>query len=653
VCGWDSNREARQVSIVVPTLGTTPLLIGCLRSIRRHVAPRIDYETLVIANGAGERAAQDIAEAAPWARVLSTAVNLGFGGGCNLGARAAAGNFLVFLNDDAEVEEDWLEALLETAERNPRVGAVGSLVLFADGTVQEAGSIVWRDGSTLGVGRGLALEAYAHREVRQVDYCSGCSLLVRRSAWDVAGGFDPRYYPAYYEDVDLCFELQRRGWGVLFQPRSRIRHHEAASSDARKRLFLVLRNRKFFVEKWRQELERREPAEPTSLTAIARAVRLARGEARHVLLIDDRPPNRQIGSGFGLLLDAITELSHAGYCVSFVASDRIDGDLAALRDRGVEILHDPPDRTLQRTDRTYSGVVISRPHNFQRYAVLVRRWQPHAVLLYLAEALFHRRMERAASLLDDPSEREAELASAGEMRRLEERIAGEADRIVSVSLTEAEWMSRIDGGCPVESILPVGSDIEPTSQIFSERRGLLFVPGWLAGESSPNVDALLWFTREVLPRIAEQIPWVRLNVTGADPPRSVRALAPASVRFLGRVENLAASYGSTRVVVVPMRIGSGVKIKTIEAIQHGVPVVATSVGAEGLPPDVVDAIEITDDPTTFAARVVDLYNRADLWERRRHAAIALAERWRTASRMLWPLFLRRARRSGPRASRAA
>jgi GT2 family glycosyltransferase len=649
----DSQATKRRVSILVPTLNATPLLFDCLRSIRSSVSAEIDSETIVIANGGRGAAAGRISAAAPWARVIATGANLGFGGGCNLGARSARGDFLVFLNDDAEAEPGWLEALVEAAERNPRAGAVGSLVLFRDGKVQEAGSIVWRDGSTLGIGRGLPLEECAPREVRQVDYCSACSLLVRRAAWEAAGGFDPRYYPAYYEDVDLCFTLRQLGWSVLFQPRSRVRHHETASSDPRKRLFLVLRNRKLFVEKWRRSLERHEPAEPESPRAVNRAMRVAQRAARHVLLIDDRPPSRAIGSGFALLFDAIRDLSGAGYSLSFAASDRSDGDLALLRDLGVEILDEPPQHALARTGRSYCTVVVSRPHNFERYGELVRRCQPHAALVYLAEALFHRRMERAAALLDDPNDRQTALAGALEMRELEERIVCEADHVVSVSLAESDWMARLDGGCPIEHILPTAPEIETTRQTFSERGGLLFVPGWLAGESSPNVDALLWFTREVLPLVSRKIPWIRLDVTGGDPPPSVRALARGSLRLLGRVDDLAVSYASARVVVVPVRIGSGVKIKTIEAIQYGVPAVTTEVGAEGLPADVADAISVADDPAKFAASVVELYTRADAWERRRRAAVALASRWRSQTRSSWSLAVRRARLRGPNAAAVA
>lgn len=160
-----------------------------------------------------------------------------FGGGCNRGAAESSGEFLLFLNDDIEVLPGWLEALVETADRHPDAGAVGSLILFPDSTMQEAGAIVWRDGSTLCINRGGQVEVNPYNFLRPVDYCSACSLLVRRQPWAALGGFDARYFPAYYEGVDLCFGLARAGFRILFQPRSRAVHRETASSSTLRRDF--------------------------------------------------------------------------------------------------------------------------------------------------------------------------------------------------------------------------------------------------------------------------------------------------------------------------------------------------------------------------------------------------------------------------------
>src|SRR5262245_16432132 len=226
--GRASEPNPPRVSIIIPTLGSARIF-GCLESLR--TIKSITHEVVVVANGASAAhltAAPELSS--PIVRVLTAGANLGFGGGCNRGAAQSSGEFLVFLNDDVEVLPGWLEALVETADRHPDAGAVGSLILSPDGAVQEAGSIVWRDGSTLSVGRGYAVDSNPYTFLRSVDYCSACSLLVRRVAWEAHGGFDAGYFPAYYEDVDLCFGLARMGWRTVVQPRSRVIHHESSSS---------------------------------------------------------------------------------------------------------------------------------------------------------------------------------------------------------------------------------------------------------------------------------------------------------------------------------------------------------------------------------------------------------------------------------------
>ena len=185
-----------RVSIVIATLGNK-WLERCIESIRANVGNGIAYEILVVANApfGPERLERLTAPAASALRVLSARVNLGFGGGSNLGARVSRGQYVVCLNDDVAVQPGWLDALVETADLHPEAGAVGSLMLFPDGTIQDAGAIVWSDGSTLAVGRGAILESSRHNFVRPVDYCSACSLLVRRDLWNAVGGFDDPILP--------------------------------------------------------------------------------------------------------------------------------------------------------------------------------------------------------------------------------------------------------------------------------------------------------------------------------------------------------------------------------------------------------------------------------------------------------------------------
>ena len=623
-----------RVSIVIPTLGSA-LIEKCLQSLRQNLGASIPHEIVIVANGpSASHPANAAIVASAAVRVVHSAANLGFAGGCNRGAAESSGEFLVFVNDDVEVLPGWLEALVDTADRHPDAGAIGSLMLTPDGVLQEVGSIVWRDGSTMGVGRGESVEVTPYTFLRRVDYCSACSLLIRRRQWEALGGFDGGYFPAYYEDVDLCFALAQAGFQTLVDPRSRAIHHESSSSTAPRKHFLSLRSRARFRRKWARALAVREVAAVNDPRAVARAVERSRGP-RHLLIIDDRPPQRGAGSGFSLLLDAIDELDDTGCAVSVAVSDRLDGDLTTLAHRGVHVIRESPEVALSDLSGLFDRVVIARPNNFARYAPLVRRLQPQASLLYLAEALYYRRMQKQLDFVSDAAERAHRAAEMLECRRLERTIPLEADEIICVSDEEAAILGSVAGHCRIEVVRPVAPGVTPTTTPFDQRTDLLFTPGWLAGDASPNVDALGWFVGEVLPILLEARPEIRLVVTGANPPAAAQALASPSVELVGFVPDLRAIYEATRVVAVPMRFGAGIKVKCLEALQYGVPVVSTSVGAEGLGLHDSRAVVVTDDPQEFATSLLRLYETPEVWEQQRRHILGVIERWRDQPDRTW------------------
>ena len=314
------------------------------------------------------------------------------------------------------------------------------------------------------------------------------------------------------EDVDLCFALARAGFRTLLQPRSRLIHHETASRTSPRKTFLLLRHRETFRRKWAAALETREVAGVSDPRAVACAIERAR-DGQHLLIIDDRPPQRGCGAGFSVLLDAIEAIDGTGYAISVAVSDRLDGDLSLLAELGVHVMRERPESVLADMAGVFDRVLASRPHNFVRFAPLVREHQPQAALAYLTEALFYRRMQRQLELVTDRQEREQLTAEMLRYRELERAIPLAADEIICVSDEEAAILASVDGHCPIEMIRPVVSGLAPTAAGYETRSGVLFTPGWLAGDASPNIDALRWFVTAVLPRVIEARPDFRLLVT--------------------------------------------------------------------------------------------------------------------------------------------
>jgi O-antigen biosynthesis protein len=631
-CSFGTSPRA---SILIVCHRRVDLLVGCLDSLRRNVTDEVAAETIVLFNGTRGTDREHVRPALRDVRVLVSAVNLGFGGGVNRAAAQAAGEYLVMVNDDVEVEPGWLESLVATADVHPNAGAVGSRILHPDGTLQEAGSVIWRDGSTLGVGRGLSAGSRRYDYLREVDYASACSLLVRRETFERLGGFDERFFPGYNEDVDLCLAIRRRHQCVLYQPRSVVMHHESRSGVEAK-TFLIHHSRRLLREKWAAELDRFPEPPRRDERAIELAVHRARRSPRRVLIIDDRVPDPGLGSGFGRMLDAMRELAAAGYAITLHPTATAAGERRELQDLGVEVIEHDLIAHVSAPVTFYDVSIVSRPHNF-KLVRLLRRHQPHCAIIYDAEAVFHRRFEREAELLRTADPRGAELAlfEAEQARRLERRVVREVDRVVSVSTVEAKLLKSVPGHRPVDVIEPRSDDPRLTPRPFAQRTGMVLVAGWLASYPSPNTDGLEWFVGHILPLLKRRLPWARLSVTGANPPDQVTQLAGPSLRFLGHIEDLTEVYDRARVAVVPVRYGAGIKIKALEALEHGVPVVTTTVGAEGIEGAGGPAVAVSDDPAVFAEHVVTLLDDLQAWEIARAAIAEIHARWRSSPQRSW------------------
>ncbi len=250
-----SSTEKPVASIIVLAWRLTGQLTDCLRSLAASVdAP--PFEVILVLNGATPAVRTEVEARIRGAQIIDLDANVGFGGGCNAAALRSRGTYLILLNDDATVASDWLARIVDAAQQpTRRTGAVTSLLLNLDGTVQEAGSRIRSDTGTIQLGKGLSLDEAEESGLlrgRSVDYGSGAALLLSRIAFHEVGGFDPRFEPAYYEDVDLCLRLRLAGWDVVFEPSARVWHMSGASTnrDHRFRDFAASRSGTRFTARW-------------------------------------------------------------------------------------------------------------------------------------------------------------------------------------------------------------------------------------------------------------------------------------------------------------------------------------------------------------------------------------------------------------------
>jgi GT2 family glycosyltransferase len=248
-------------SIIIPCFNGAMMSASCLKAVNETVPRQIDCEIIVVddasSDGTSEMLLRHLEDVAG-VRVLRNESNRGFIDSCNRGAHAATGDVLVFLNNDTVPLAGWLPPLLRLFLRHADAGAVGGKLLYPDGTLQEAGGLIFRDGRGANFGRGAvdpASELFDY--VRDVHYCSGALLATPRALFVELGGFDSRYRPAYYEDTDYCFAVRAVGRRVLYQPESVIIHLEGASSGTNPSAGTKRyqeRNRDVFRRKWGEAL---------------------------------------------------------------------------------------------------------------------------------------------------------------------------------------------------------------------------------------------------------------------------------------------------------------------------------------------------------------------------------------------------------------
>ncbi len=593
------------VSIVIPVYNQFDYTYKCIRQIKKH-SGNVPYE-IIIADDCSTDTTRNIENIITGIKVIHNERNLRFLLNCNNAAKEARGEFILFLNNDTQVQENWLQPLVDVM-KDKTVGMTGSKLVYSNGALQEAGGILWKDGSAWNYGNRKNPDAPEFNYVKEVDYISGAAIMIRRSLWEEIGGFDERFAPAYCEDSDLAFEVRKHGYKVVYQPLSVVVHFEGVSNgtdtSSGQKAYQVTNQKKFY-EKWKDELDKNHYPN-------AENVFLARDRSGHkpvVLMVDHYTPQFDKDAGSRTVYAYLQLFLEKGYNVKFIGDNFFKDPVytIAVEQLGIEVLYGNYYSQHWKDWIKENGIYIkyvflNRPHISVKYIGFLRK-NTKARIMYYGHDLHFLREYREYELTKNPEL----LALSEDWKKKELDLFKRADVVYYPSQVEVDEIKKNAPNVNAKAIVAyMYDDVEERPYNIDRRQDIMFIGGF---GHPPNEDGVLWFLKEVFPIVHKAIPDLTFHILGSNPTEKIKEMASDNVKVHGFVtdEELEDYYNNSRISVVPLRVGAGIKGKVIEAMRYGVPVVTTTIGAEGIL-NAEDILCVEDEPEKMADSIIKMYN---------------------------------------------
>jgi GT2 family glycosyltransferase/glycosyltransferase involved in cell wall biosynthesis len=599
------------VSIIIPVFNGWEMTYNCINSIIKEHS-NFEFE-IIVADDNSTDVTIDCTKIIKNIVHVKSVENVGFIKNCNNAAKQARGKYVLFLNNDTEVTSGWLDSLVTLIESNENIGMVGSKLIFPNGKLQEAGGIIWSDASACNYGKFNDPGAPEYNYVKEVDYISGASILLPLKLWKEVGGFDERYVPAYYEDSDLAFSIRQLGYKVLYQPLSVLIHYEGFSHGTDKEMndgnnnvksFQKV-NRIKFYEKWKNVLTDNQHNCNTNIFN----ARDRSKSKKLILVIDQFVPTYDKDAGSKTTYQYLELFAELGLNVKFIGDDFkcLEPYTTAIEQLGIEVLYGKNNEENWKNwiidnSESIDYVYLNRPGISLKYIQHIKTHTKAKIFFYGHDLHFIRERKRYEI------ENKPELLESSNQWKIKECILfDQTDVILTPNYDECDIIRKINTDYNVKVILPFFYKTKATPiDSFDNRKDILFVGGF---NHAPNVDAVLWFCSEIWPKVLKVLPEANFYIVGSNAPKIIAELKSDSIKYLGYQtdEQLLSLYKNVKLTVIPLRYGAGVKGKTIEAMQMGVPIVTTNIGVEGMV-DVKNIINAKDDAEGFAEEIITLYN---------------------------------------------
>lgn len=598
------------ISIIIPAHNKFELTYHCIASIILAFDDT-PYE-VILADDYSSDETKEAAIIIENLKLVSTEENLMFLLNCNQAATFATGKYLLFLNNDTEVTSHWLKELVDVLEDND-VGLVGSKLLNDDGSLQEAGGIIWDNCNPWNVGHADNPNRPEFNYVRAVDYISGASLCIKKTVWEEVEGFSEYLVPAYFEDADIAFKVRRAGYKTLYAPQSEVFHFEGMThgTDITKGVKKnQVINASKFAKKW-ASVVKFNGKEGMENLHIAKD----RNIEKRVLMFDYTMPDPSRDAGSYAAIQEIKLMQSLGFKVTFAADNlaHLGQSTIELQRMGVEVLYAPFYMSLEQILATriheMDAVYITRFYVAEKLIDRIKQLKPSIPVIFNNADLHFLRELRAALQKNKNLER---LNAAVQTRQKELEICQKADVVLCYNSAEkAVIISHILEAQKIH-ITPWVLEPKLPKKTFSERKGITFLGGF---GHLPNVEAVEYLTDKIMPLLYETRPEIVLYVYGSKMPDEFKKLETENIKMIGFAESLHDVYENHRVFVAPLLSGAGIKGKVLEAMAYNLPCVLTDIAAEGTGLTHAMSCFISNSPEEWVDKICELYDDESTWQK--------------------------------------
>ncbi len=607
---FEKNDQPR-VTILIPVYGSLDFTLQCLLSIYEN-KPKCSFEVLVVDDNSPDNSFVEL-EKINGIRLVRNEKNLGFLRSVNNAIKSCNGDYIYLLNNDTIVMPGFLDELLSTFDKRQDAGIVGSKLIYSEGLLQESGCIIAKDSSIQPLGRGQNPLLPEYNYLREVDFCSGASLLIRKDVFIKIGGFDDRYAPAYFEDPDLSFEVRKLGLKTYVNPQSKIIHYESISHGEEKYQVQDRINRPKFIEKWKEVLDlQRYPTISSFSHWDDKSEKIA-------LYLDCILPEIDLGAGG---IDAFyfnESLIEQGYHTIFFAEHNPTYRIKytdILQRIGVEVIYNPwhaLEDYLSIIGSKIKLVVVARIYQLLAFKPLIQKYCKNAKVIFNTVDIHFLREEREAILENNGDKlQRSKITKHNEL----DAIQNFADKTIVIGSQEKE-MLETDFNCSNVFHIPLMRDI-PGRAESKNRSNIIFI----GSAHQPNYDAVIYLYSEILPLLKEAKITNQINIIGG-PLKEALSGDPlwneikneSQLNFCGFIEDLEEIFSESLLMICPLRYGSGVKGKVATAMGYGVPVISSEIGVEGTGLINNEHILVAHSSDDYINHIKNLSSDSSLWSK--------------------------------------